>query len=141
MKPRVLFLCTGNSCRSQMAEGFLRALAGDRFEVTSAGTEPVPVNPSAIEAMSEVGIDIHADPPLAEVLAAREENFAMIRQTLDELDEDRFQSTPAPQQTPGYPPGTEERSIIRCFRSIVNEEWWHHQYATRDLDVLTGGAP
>ena len=58
MKPRVLFLCTGNSCRSQMAEGFLRSLAGDRFDVVSAGTEPVPVNPGAIEAMSEVGIDI-----------------------------------------------------------------------------------
>ena len=58
MKPRVLFLCTGNSCRSQMAEGFLRSLAGDRFDVASAGTEPVPVNPGAIEAMSEVGIDI-----------------------------------------------------------------------------------
>ena len=58
MKPRVLFLCTGNSCRSQMAEGFLRSLAGDPFEVASAGTEPVPVNPGAIEAMSEVGIDL-----------------------------------------------------------------------------------
>ena len=58
MKPRVLFLCTGNSCRSQMAEGFLRSLAGDRFDVLSAGTDPVPVHPGAIEAMSEVGIDI-----------------------------------------------------------------------------------
>ncbi len=58
MKPRVLFLCTGNSCRSQMAEGFLRSLAGDRFNVASAGTDPVAVNPDAMKAMSEVGIDI-----------------------------------------------------------------------------------
>lgn len=58
MKPRVLFLCTGNSCRSQMAEGFLRHLAGDRFHVFSAGTDPVPVPPDAIDAMAEVGIDI-----------------------------------------------------------------------------------
>jgi arsenate reductase (thioredoxin) len=58
MKPRVLFLCTGNSCRSQMAEGFLRSLADDRFDVMSAGTEPVPVHPEAIDSMSEVGIDI-----------------------------------------------------------------------------------
>lgn len=60
MKPRVLFLCTGNSCRSQMAEGFLHALAGDRFEAHSAGTNPSQVNPSAIEVMREKGIDIAA---------------------------------------------------------------------------------
>jgi arsenate reductase len=58
MKQSVLFLCTGNSCRSQMAEGLLRHLAGDRFEVASAGTAPAGVNPSAIAAMGELGIDI-----------------------------------------------------------------------------------
>jgi arsenate reductase (thioredoxin) len=57
-KPRVLFLCTGNSARSQMAEGLLRAMAGERFEVLSAGTHPAGVNPLAIEAMQEIGIDI-----------------------------------------------------------------------------------
>jgi arsenate reductase len=57
-KPRVLFLCTHNSARSQMAEGFLRALAGDRFEVGSAGTEKTTVNPLAIRAMAEKNIDI-----------------------------------------------------------------------------------
>jgi arsenate reductase len=60
LKSRVLFLRTGNSYRSQMAEGLLRHLASDRFDVLSAGTEPVPVNPDAIEAMSEIGIDISA---------------------------------------------------------------------------------
>lgn len=55
---RVLFLCTGNSCRSQMAEAFLKSLAGDRFEVMSAGTDPVPVNPDAIRVMAEKGMDI-----------------------------------------------------------------------------------
>ena len=58
MKPKVLFLCTGNSARSQMAEGWLRALAGDRFEVFSAGTHPAGLNPLAIAVMQEVGIDI-----------------------------------------------------------------------------------
>ena len=65
MKPRVLFLCTGNSCRSQMAEGFLRHMAGDRFDVLSAGTDPVPVPQDAIDAMAEVGIDISAHEPKA----------------------------------------------------------------------------
>jgi len=58
MRKRVLFLCTGNSCRSQMAEGFLRHIAGDRFEVFSAGVKPTQVNPLAIKVMAEAGIDI-----------------------------------------------------------------------------------
>lgn len=58
MKRRVLFLCTGNSCRSQMAEGFLRYIAGAKFEIVSAGLEPSTVNPRAIQVMNEVGIDI-----------------------------------------------------------------------------------
>ena len=56
--PRVLFLCTHNSARSQMAEGFLRAMAGDRFEAGSAGTEKTSVNPLAVRAMAELGIDL-----------------------------------------------------------------------------------
>jgi len=57
-KPRVLFLCTGNSCRSQMAEGWLRAIAGDQFEVFSAGVKPAGVNAMAIAVMREIGVDI-----------------------------------------------------------------------------------
>ncbi len=57
-KQRVLILCTGNSCRSQMAEGWLRHLAGDRFEVYSAGTHPTGLNPRAVKVMTELGIDI-----------------------------------------------------------------------------------
>jgi arsenate reductase len=59
MKNRVLFLCTANSARSQMAEGLLRALAGDRIEVSSAGAQPSTVNPLAIKAMAERGLNIH----------------------------------------------------------------------------------
>ena len=57
-KQRILFLCTHNSARSQMAEGLLRSLGGDRFEVFSAGTEATRVRPLAMQAMSEQGIDI-----------------------------------------------------------------------------------
>ena len=58
MKKRVLFICTHNSARSQMAEGLLRHMAGDRFEAFSAGTEATFVRPLAIAAMRELGIDI-----------------------------------------------------------------------------------
>jgi arsenate reductase (thioredoxin) len=57
-KSRVLFLCTHNSARSQMAEGLLRHLAGDRFESMSAGTEATHVRPLAVRVMEEIGIDI-----------------------------------------------------------------------------------
>jgi arsenate reductase (thioredoxin) len=57
-KLRVLFVCTHNSARSQMAEGFLREYGGGRFEAFSAGTEATAVRPEAIKAMAEVGIDI-----------------------------------------------------------------------------------
>jgi arsenate reductase (thioredoxin) len=55
---RVLFLCSHNAARSQMAEGFLRTYAGDRFAVESAGTKATDLHPLAVRAMSEVGIDI-----------------------------------------------------------------------------------
>ena len=58
MKRRILFLCTHNSARSQMAEGLLRSLGGDTFEVFSAGTEATFVRPLALKAMAELGIDI-----------------------------------------------------------------------------------
>jgi arsenate reductase len=58
MMKRVLFLCTGNSARSQMAEGLLRALGGGQYEVFSAGTAPKGVNPLAVRAMAEIGVDV-----------------------------------------------------------------------------------
>ena len=69
-KKRVLFLCTGNSARSQMAEGILRQLAGDDYEVFSAGTTPKAVHPRTIEVMAEIGIDIsaHASKDLTQFL-------------------------------------------------------------------------
>ena len=58
MKQRILFLSTGNSARSQMAEALMRLMAGDRFEVESAGTQPAGLNPYTVGAMEEIGVDI-----------------------------------------------------------------------------------
>lgn len=70
-KPLVLFVCTHNSARSQMAEAWLRSLYGDRYEVASAGTEPSQVHPLAIKVMAEVGIDMtgHRSKSIDEFLA------------------------------------------------------------------------
>ncbi|MEF3302798.1 arsenate reductase (thioredoxin) [Paenibacillus sp. GYB003] len=59
-KPLVYFLCTGNSCRSQMADGFLKSLGGHKYEVKSAGLEAHGLNPRAVHVMKEAGVDISA---------------------------------------------------------------------------------
>ncbi len=58
LKTKILFLCTGNSCRSQMAQAWLRTLASDRFEVYSAGLEPHDIHPLTIQVMEEAGVDM-----------------------------------------------------------------------------------
>jgi len=75
---RVLFLCSGNSCRSQMGEGFLRELGGERFEAHSAGTEIAErVHPLAVRAMAEVGIDISAQEP-KDLAVYDDQQFALV---------------------------------------------------------------
>ena len=58
MKYNIIFICTGNSCRSQIAEGLLKEKAGDRFNVYSAGSNPSRLHPAAVSVMEEIGIDI-----------------------------------------------------------------------------------
>lgn len=72
-RKRVLFLCTGNSARSQMAEGLLRQMAGGRFEVFSAGTHPKGLHPRSVEVMKEAGIDIahHKSKDVSEYASAK----------------------------------------------------------------------
>jgi arsenate reductase len=80
-KPTVLILCTGNSCRSHLAEGFLRAAAGDILDVRSAGSKPTgQVHPLAIQVMAEAGIDIsqHRSKPLTEFLSANVETVITV---------------------------------------------------------------
>ena len=78
-KPTVLFVCVHNAGRSQMAAGYLQALAGDRVEVLSAGSEPKDqVNPVAVEAMAEEGIDISANTPKVLTVDAVRESDVVI---------------------------------------------------------------
>jgi len=86
IKPRVLFVCTENACRSQMAEGFLRRHAGDRFEAFSGGAQPGKLNPTAVEVMREVGIDIsgHDTKDVAQFLG---QNFHYIIRLCDKIRE------------------------------------------------------
>ena len=85
-KERVLILCTGNSARSQMAEGWLRHYGGERFEVFSAGTHPSQVRPEAVAAMSELGIDLsgHRSKSVDEFAG---QNFAYIVTVCDNAKE------------------------------------------------------
>ncbi|MCS7090966.1 MAG: arsenate reductase ArsC [Verrucomicrobiota bacterium] len=88
MKPLVLILCTGNSCRSHLAEGILRAAAGDFLEVASAGSEPAGfVHPLAIEVMREIGVDIsgHRSKHLNEFLSREVETVITVCGNADQV--------------------------------------------------------
>jgi arsenate reductase len=121
-KPLVYFLCTGNSCRSQMAEGFARQLLGDRWEVASAGLAPRPVDPRAVAVMAEVGVDIsrQASKPLDPELLTR----AALVVTLCGDAEERCPVTPPhvrrlhwPLPDPARATGT-EAEVLATFRAV-----------------------
>ncbi len=86
-KPTVLILCTGNSCRSHMAEGILRAAAGELLDVQSAGSKPAgSVHPLAIKVMAEIGIDIsrHRSKPMTEFLNQKVETVITVCDDADQ---------------------------------------------------------
>ena len=125
-KQRVLFLCTHNSARSQMAEGLLRALGGDCFEVFSAGTEATSVRPLAICAMAEIGVDIssHQSKTLGRYLA---EPFDQVVTVCDQANETcpvfsgakqrRHWSLPDPSQATGTQ--GEQLAVYRQVRDAI----------------------
>jgi len=94
----ILFLCTGNSCRSQMAEGFLRHLAGDRVGVDSAGIEAHGQNPRAVAVMDEVGVDIY-----------QQQSTRLSDKHLEWADLVVTVCGDADESCPMLPPGTEKR--------------------------------
>ncbi|MEI8095760.1 MAG: arsenate reductase ArsC [Spirochaetales bacterium] len=90
MKQRVIFVCIHNSGRSQMGEGFLRHLAGDRFEVASAGLESGKLNPLVVKSMAEVGIDLSAHyAKKAQDLIDAGETFDTVITVCDETNAER----------------------------------------------------
>ena len=128
-KKRVLFLCTGNSCRSQMAEGLLRELAGDRFEALSAGSKPAGyVHSGGIQAMSELGIDIsdlrsksineflppEGTPPdlIISVCSGAEHDCPIFPGNVERLH--------WPFDDPAHAEGTDEEKLA-CFRRVRDE--------------------
>jgi len=124
-KPKVLFLSRGNATRGQMAEGLLRTLAADRFDATSAGIEPGALNPMAIEAMREAGVDI-SQQQAKDVKELLKEHFAYVI-TVCDLARERapiFPFTPNLVHWSIYDPesaqhSAEEKKII--FRRVRDE--------------------
>ncbi len=106
-KKQVLFVCTHNSVRSQMAEGLMNSLYGDRYEARSAGTEPAEVNPRAVSVLLELGIDI--SPPIEACQRIPEPRVRLCDNGL----------RPCPRDLPGLPRGERDHPSQLC-RSVLN---------------------
>jgi arsenate reductase (thioredoxin) len=126
IKSKVLFLCTGNSVRSQMAEAFLRKLAGDRFDVVSAGLEPQGINPFARKVMEEVGFDLsgHYSKDVSDFLGTTHFGYVI---TLCDHAESRCPIFPGasirlhwPFEDPAAFQGTDEQKLNK-FREIRDQ--------------------
>ncbi|HET6595258.1 MAG TPA: arsenate reductase ArsC [Anaerolineales bacterium] len=123
-KPRVLFLCTGNSARSQMAEAFLRKYGGEIFEPYSAGLEPKGVNPLTIRVMDEAGIDISAHTSKSLDTYLGKTSFQYLVTVCDDADQNCPTGLPGINERmhwsfedPARFKGTEEEKLAR-FREI-----------------------
>lgn len=124
--PLILVLCTGNSCRSHLAEGFLRAASKGAFRVASAGSKPAGyVHPLAIRAMGEVGIDIstHTSKPLTEFLDQKVETVITVCGKADQVCPvfpGQVQRHHWPFDDPAHATGTEEEQMA-VFRRVRDE--------------------
>jgi arsenate reductase len=125
-KPLVLILCTGNSCRSHLAEGVLRAAAGDFLEVASAGSKPAGfVHPLAIRAMAEIGVDVsaHRSKHLSEFLAREVETVITVCGNADQacpIFPGQVNRHHWPFDDPAHAKGTEEEQFA-VFRRVRDE--------------------
>jgi arsenate reductase len=125
-KPTVLILCTGNSCRSHLAEGLLRAAAGDLFTVASAGSKPAGyVHPLAIQAMKEIEIDIshHTSKHMNEFLSRNVETVITVCGNADQacpIFPGQVNRHHWPFDDPAHATGTDEQKM-EIFRRVRNE--------------------
>jgi arsenate reductase len=125
-KPLVLILCTGNSCRSHLAEGLLRSVAGDILEVASAGSKPAGyVHPLGIAAMAEIGIDIssHTSKHMNDFLSQNVETVITVCGNADQacpLFPGQLNRHHWPFDDPAHATGTEEE-ILNVFRRVRDE--------------------
>jgi arsenate reductase len=125
-KPSVLILCTGNSCRSHLAEGVLRRAAGDLLEVHSAGSKPAgQVHPLAIRVMEEIGIDLsrHRSKPMSEFLSRRVDTVITVCGHVDQacpIFPGQVNRHHWPFEDPARATGTEEE-ILLVFRRVRDE--------------------
>jgi hypothetical protein len=106
--------------------------------------EPSPYDPLDLphtEMADQPGVprDDDARPSLDEVLALRADRMAGVRAVMAELTDERLREMTEPVPAPGYP-ASESYPVTRCLNAVVNEEWWHHRYAVRDLAVLEAGS-
>ena len=126
MKPTILILCTGNACRSHIAEGFLRAAAGELVNVRSAGSKPAGfVHPLAIKIMAEVGVDIsgHRSKPLKEFLDQPVHTVITVCGNADQtcpIFPGQVNRHHWPFPDPAKATGSEEE-ILACFRRVRDE--------------------
>ena len=126
MKPTILILCTGNSCRSHLAEGILRAAAGDLLDVQSAGSKPAGyVHPLAIQVMKEIGIDIsgHRSKHLEEFLARPIETVITVCGNADQacpIYPGQVNRYHWPFVDPAHAPGNEEEQM-KVLREVRDQ--------------------
>jgi arsenate reductase (thioredoxin) len=145
-KPTVLILCTGNSCRSHLAEGLLRAAAGDLLNVASAGSKPAGyVHPMAITAMKEIGIDIsaHTSKHMNEFLEGMVETVITVCGNADQacpIYPGQVNRHHWPFEDPAHATGTDEEKM-EMFRRVRNEiRRTFTAYADGRRDQIKGAA-
>ena len=125
-KPTILILCTGNSCRSHIGEGFLRAALGDTANVQSAGSKPAGfVHPLAIKVMTEVGIDIsgHRSKPLTDFLEQPVHTVITVCGNVDQacpIFPGQLNRHHWPFYDPAKAAGNDEE-VLKCFRTVRDE--------------------
>ena len=145
-KPRILILCTGNSCRSHLAEGILRDVAGDILDVASAGSKPVGyVHPMAIAVMKEAGIDIsdHRSKHLSEYLDGSVETVITVCGNADQacpVFPGRVNRHHWPFRDPAHATGTDEevRAVFRQVRDEIRRVFTAYAEGRRDGRKASG---